>query len=103
MAPRGALDLAAAFHRAADSEMVRRLEGSDLSRLKFRERVAWAVLDRRIDDVMRIEKLKSAARKAPAARLLLAGPRLALSVLKAPQASEPPVGRWPGRAAEVKP
>ncbi len=43
MAPRGALDLAAAFHRAADSEMVRRLEGSDLSRLKFRERVAWAV------------------------------------------------------------
>lgn len=189
MAPRGALDLAAAFHRAADSEMVRRLEGSDLSRLKFRERVAWAVrlrlelverdkeavrraaalfalpthapegarlvwetcdaiwtalgdesrdynwhtkrltlmgvysstllvwlndesedheeawafLDRRIDDVMRIEKLKSAARQAPAARLLLAGPRLALSVLKAPQASEPPVGRWPGRAAEVKP
>lgn len=182
-APRGAIDLAAAFHRAADAEMVRRLKGADLLRLKFRERVAWAVrlrleiverdreavrraaalyalpthaaegarliwetadaiwtalgdssrdynwrtkrwtlmgvysatllvwlgdasedraetwafLDRRIDDVMTVEKIKAAARKNPAARLALAGPRLALSCLKAPTPRKaPPAGSWPG-------
>lgn len=182
-APRGAPDLAAAFHRAADAEMLRRLGGADLSRLKFRERVAWAVrlrleivardreavrraaafyalpthaaegaklvwetcdaiwtalgdasrdynwhtkrltlmgvygatllvwlndeledqaetwafLDRRIEEVMQVEKLKASARRNPAARLLLTGPRLALSFLKAPSGrAAPPAGSWPG-------
>lgn len=188
-APRGAIDLAAAFHRAADAEMRRRLGGADLTRLKFRERVAWAVrlrleiverdkeavrraaalyalpthaaegaklvwetcdaiwtalgdasrdynwhtkrwtlmgvygatllvwlndsseenaetwafLDRRIEEVMTIERVKAAARKNSAARILLTGPRLALSFLKAPTPrSAPPAGNWPGREAEER-
>ena len=44
-----------------------------------------AFLDRRINDVMQIEKAKAALRANPAAKLLLAGPRFALSFLKAPR------------------
>lgn len=41
--PRGAVDLAAAFHRRGDREMVARLAAADLSSLRFRDRVATAV------------------------------------------------------------
>ena len=41
--PRGAFDLALAWHEAGDAEMVRRLGESDLSQLRFRDRVALAV------------------------------------------------------------
>ncbi|CUK00252.1 rpsU-divergently transcribed protein [Ruegeria denitrificans] len=41
--PRGAVDLALAFHARGDAAMVERLKSTDLSELKFRERVAAAV------------------------------------------------------------
>ncbi len=41
--PRGALDLAVAYHRQGDRAMEARLAASDLAALKFRERVAAAV------------------------------------------------------------
>lgn len=41
--PRGALDLAAAFHRAGDDAMVTALEAADLSDMRFRDRVAFAI------------------------------------------------------------
>jgi len=43
LAPRGALDLAAAKHRRDDSAMLHRLEKTDLSALRFHERVATAL------------------------------------------------------------
>lgn len=41
--PRGALDLALAFHRAGDAAMVDRLRATDLSALRFRDRIATAI------------------------------------------------------------
>lgn len=41
--PRGAVDLALAFHRAGDAAMLERLAAEDLGALRFRERVAAAV------------------------------------------------------------
>lgn len=41
--PRGAVDLAVAFHRRGDAEMVRRLGTMDLSAMRFRDRIATAV------------------------------------------------------------
>lgn len=41
--PRGAVDLAAAYHRAGDAQMVQALAQADVSGLKFREKVALAV------------------------------------------------------------
>ncbi|WP_102225567.1 COQ9 family protein [Acidimangrovimonas sediminis] len=41
--PRGAVDLALAFHRRGDAEMVRRLNEADLGALRFRDRIAAAV------------------------------------------------------------
>lgn len=41
--PRGAVDLALAFHEAGDQEMQRRLKAEDLSSLRFRDKVAAAV------------------------------------------------------------
>ncbi|SNR24937.1 COQ9 family protein [Puniceibacterium sediminis] len=41
--PRGALDLAMTFHRRGDDEMVRRLDATDMSDMKFRDRVTLAV------------------------------------------------------------
>ncbi len=42
-APRGALDLAVEWHRQGDRLMLRALREADLSALKFRERVAFAL------------------------------------------------------------
>jgi ubiquinone biosynthesis protein COQ9 len=41
--PRGAVDMALAFHRRADREMADRLRTEDLSAMRFRDRVAHAV------------------------------------------------------------
>ncbi|WP_370283443.1 COQ9 family protein [Pseudooceanicola sp.] len=41
--PRGALDLALAYHRRGDAEMLRKLEQADLTALRFRDRIARAV------------------------------------------------------------
>jgi ubiquinone biosynthesis protein COQ9 len=41
--PRGAVDLALAYHEAGDAAMVAALETADLSAMRFRDRVAFAV------------------------------------------------------------
>ncbi|MCX7889442.1 MAG: COQ9 family protein [Rhodobacteraceae bacterium] len=41
--PRGALDLAVAYHRRGDRAMAARLAGADLSAMRYRDRVATAV------------------------------------------------------------
>ncbi|SIT09179.1 ubiquinone biosynthesis protein COQ9 [Roseivivax lentus] len=44
--PRGAVDLALAFHRRGDAQMVARLKQADLSGMRFRDKVAFAVRTR---------------------------------------------------------
>jgi ubiquinone biosynthesis protein COQ9 len=179
--PRGALDLAVAFHKAGDAAMVERINSEDMSGMKFRDKVAaavrfrleaasdkeavrrgttlfalpmhaadgakliwgtadaiwntlgdtsrdvnwytkratlsgvysstvlywlgdqseghaatWAFLDRRIDNVMQIEKVKAKVRDNKALSALLAGPNWVLSQIKAPNpsASDDLPGRW---------
>ncbi len=173
--PRGAVDLAMAFHRRGDAEMVRRLEAEDLSDMRIRDRIihairvrleivgadkeavrrgttlfalpvhagdaaralwetadaiwtvlgdtsedhnwytkrmtlsgvysatvlywlgdhsedhaaTWGFLDRRIDDVMQIEKLKAQVRDNKLLAPLMAGPNWLLSNLKAPAKMAP--------------
>ncbi|MEJ6390370.1 COQ9 family protein [Gymnodinialimonas ulvae] len=41
--PRGAVDLALAFHRRGDRALATRLAQTDLSGMRFREKVTWAV------------------------------------------------------------
>ncbi|WP_297770650.1 COQ9 family protein [uncultured Roseovarius sp.] len=41
--PRGAVDLALAYHDEGDAAMLKRLEEADLSAMRFRDRVAFAV------------------------------------------------------------
>ncbi len=41
--PRGGVDLALAFHRRGDAQMVERLQTEDLSHLRFRDRIAAAI------------------------------------------------------------
>ena len=41
--PRGAVDLAVAFHRMGDAAMVAALGGADLSEMRFRDKVSFAV------------------------------------------------------------
>ena len=41
--PRRAVDMALAFHRRGDAEMVRRMKAADLSAMRFRDRIAAAV------------------------------------------------------------
>ncbi|WP_300547960.1 COQ9 family protein [Roseovarius sp.] len=41
--PRGAVDLALAYHEAGDHEMLARLEAADLDDMRFRDRIAFAV------------------------------------------------------------
>lgn len=47
----------------------------------------WNFLDRRIDGVMQIERIKGAVDKNPLARTVLAGPRAILSLIKPPSRS----------------
>lgn len=168
--PRGAIDLAAAYHRRGDDAMVAALAARDLSELRFRDKVTlavrlrleliedkeavrrgvtlfslpmhaaegakliwgtadriwttlgdssrdinwytkratlsgvysstvlywlgddslgnqatWAFLDRRIDDVMKIEEVKAKVRKAPGLGRLMKGAENALSRIRPPQ------------------
>src|SRR6056297_3191393 len=41
--PRGAVDLALAYHAEGDAAMLKRLDETDLSAMRFRDRVAFAV------------------------------------------------------------
>ena len=41
--PRGAVDLALAYHEAGDMAMLAAIEAADLSEMKFRDRIAFAV------------------------------------------------------------
>jgi ubiquinone biosynthesis protein COQ9 len=177
--PRGAVDMALAYHRQGDAEMVARLEAADLDAMRFRDRIAagvrfrleladrevvrrgmtlfslpqhagdgaaalwgtcdliwntlgdtardvnwytkratlsavysatvlywlgddseghaatWAFLDRRIDDVMRIEKFKAKARDNKLAQAFMAGPGKIFDTIKAPGAPRPNYpGHW---------
>ena len=181
--PRGAVNLAVAYHEAGDAEMLRRLDAADLSDMRFRDKVAlavrlrleavedkevvrrgvalfalphhagdgagaiwgtcdkiwtalgdtsddinwytkratlsgvysatvlywlgdaseghentWEFLDRRIDNVMQIEKFKAQARESKLIGGLLAGPLAVLGRIKAPQGHGPTgmPGRWSG-------
>lgn len=167
--PRGAVDLAVAFHKRGDAAMEARIKSEDMSALKFREKIAaavrfrieavtdkeavrrgttlfalpmyaadgakliwgtsdaiwtalgdtsddvnwytkratlsgvysstvlywlgddspdtmatWAFLDRRIGDVMQIEKLKARVRESPTLSRLMTGPNWIISRIKAP-------------------
>ncbi len=167
--PRGAVDLALAYHKRGDAAMVERLKGTDLASMRYSDRVAaavrfrleaatdkeavrrgttlfalpqhaadgaraiwgtadaiwtalgdtsrdlnwytkratlsgvyastvlywlgddstghhatWEFLDRRIADVMRIEKAKAAFRENPLGKALLAGPLKLMERVKAP-------------------
>lgn len=177
--PRGAVDLALAFHKTGDAAMLERLTATDLSQMRFREKVTaavrfrleaiddkeavrrgatlfslpqyaalgaqaiwgtadaiwtalgdtsedynwytkratlsgvygatvlfwlgddsdghtdtWAFLDRRIEDVMRFERVKGQARKNPVLKAALTGPSWLLSQIKAP--SKTPRSDIPG-------
>lgn len=178
--PRGAVDLAIAYHQQGDAEMVARMGAADLGAMKYSERVAaavrfrleavedkevvrrgtalfalpmyagdgakaiwgtadaiwntlgdtsddvnwytkratlsgvysatvlfwlgdssegyadtWAFLDRRIENVMQIEKLKAQVNDSPVLSKLMAGPNWLLSHVKAPQRM--PQAGLPGR------
>jgi len=56
----------------------------------------WAFLERRIDDVMRFEKVKAQVNDSALLKPLLAGPKWALGFLKAPDATsrDDLPGRW---------
>ncbi len=41
--PRGAVDLAVAYHKSGDAEMVRRIHAADMGQMRFRERITAAV------------------------------------------------------------
>lgn len=172
--PRGALDLAIAYHKRGDAEMIQRFENTDTSAMKIREKVTsavrarieavddrevvrrgtvlfalpqnapegakliwgtadaiwgllgdtsrdinwyskratlsavysstvlfwlgddsagyestWAFLDRRIEDVMRIEKAKAQVKNSPFLSKLMAGPAKLFESVKAPDPVEP--------------
>jgi ubiquinone biosynthesis protein COQ9 len=44
--PRGAVDLAVAYHKQGDQVMIRQIAATDLSDMRFRDRVAFAVRER---------------------------------------------------------
>ena len=177
--PRGAVDLALAFHRRGDEAMVSKLRATDLAAMRYRDRVAaairfrlesvtdkevvrrgatlfalpthaadgakaiwgtadaiwdalgdtsrdvnwytkratlsavyaatvlfwlgddsvghqatWEFLDRRIEDVMRIEKAKAGLRNNPLSKALLAGPLKLMEAVKAPTVPDDLPGRF---------
>ncbi|MEM1129174.1 MAG: COQ9 family protein [Pseudomonadota bacterium] len=182
--PRGAVDLALAYHDRGDAEMVRRLKAADLSEVRFRDRIkaavqfrieaisdkeaarrgatlfslpgyapdgakaiwgtadliwetlgdksddynwytkratlsgvysatllywlgddssdhqrTWRFLDRRIDDVMQIEKLKSQVDDNPLLKSLMIGPNWVLGMIKPP--SRMPKSDLPGSLSRL--
>jgi ubiquinone biosynthesis protein COQ9 len=57
-------------------------------------RGTWDFLDRRIDDVMRIEKAKASFRANPLGKLLMAGPARLMERVQAPRLPDDLPGRW---------
>lgn len=55
----------------------------------------WDFLDRRIDNVMQIEKLKASARENPLGKAMMAGPGKIFSTLRAPKLPDNLPGRFP--------
>lgn len=175
LCPRGAVDLAVAFHKAGDADMAARVAAEDMSALRYSQKVAravqirfevipdkeavrrgttlfalpqyagegaaliwgtadaiwrtlgdtsddinwytkratlsgvysstvlywlgddsldgqatWSFLERRIDDVMRIEKFKARANDNPVLKVFMAGPNWLASQIKAPKAEDLP-------------
>lgn len=179
--PRGAVDLALAYHAAGDRTMLDRLEKADLAEMRFRDRIktaiqwrleaaqpemvrrgltlfalpqhaadgaramwqtadhiwralgdtsddvnwytkratlsgvngstvlywlgddspdhvaTWEFLDRRIDDVMQIEKIKARVKGNKLASALLAGPMALLGQIRAPRKDSRMPGHWSGK------
>ncbi len=179
--PRGAVDLALAYHAAGDRAMLDRLAEADLGDMRFRDRIAaavrcrlegaepemvrrgmtlfamphhaadgtralwqtadhiwnalgdtsddvnwytkratlsgvygstvlywlgddspdhtatWDFLDRRIDDVMQIEKIKAKAKGSKLASALMAGPMALLNQIRAPRKDNDLPGHWSGK------
>ncbi|WP_113911447.1 COQ9 family protein [Roseovarius dicentrarchi] len=179
--PRGAVDLALAYHAAGDRAMLKRLAEADLGDMRFRDRIAaavrwrlegvdaemvrrgmtlfalpqhavdgtralwqtadhiwtalgdtsddvnwytkratlsgvygstvlywlgddspdhaatWEFLDRRIDDVMQIEKIKAQVRGNRVAAALMAGPMALLGQIRAPRRDDDLPGHWSGK------
>lgn len=175
--PRGAVDMALAYHRRGDAAMAARLGEADLNAMRYRDRVAtairwrlegvnrevarrsttlfalpqhtaegaraiwgtadaiwtalgdtsrdinwyskratlsavyaatvlfwlgdesigqqdtWSFLDRRIDDIMRIEKAKATLRENPVSKALLAGPMKLMERVRAPHLPDDLPGR----------
>ena len=178
--PRGGVDLALAYHARGDAQMVAQLAETDLSALRFRDRIAkaarlrleladrelvrrgttlfslpthaadgaraiwgtadaiwtalgdtsddlnwytkraslsavygatvlywlgddssghqatWDFLDRRIDQVMQVEKLKANLRENPLGKAFMAGPGKLLASIRAPQRRDDLPGRYQG-------
>ena len=111
--PRGAVDLALAYHAAGDQAMIARLQAEDLSAKRATlsgvysatvlywlgddstdHQATWAFLDRRIDNVMQIEKLKSQVRENPVLSRLMAGPNKLMEAIKRPSDTGGFPGRW---------
>ncbi len=63
---------------------------------------SWAFLDRRIEDVMRIEKAKAQVRENPLLRTLFAGPLWAASKIRAPRKTprDDIPGTWPAEPTD---
>jgi ubiquinone biosynthesis protein COQ9 len=57
-------------------------------------RATWDFLDRRIDDVMRIEKAKASFKANPLGKFLLAGPARLMERVQAPHLPDDLPGRW---------
>ena len=57
------------------------------------QQATWAFLDRRIEDVMRIEKLKAQVRDNPVGKMFMAGPGKLMSRFKAPSLPDDLPGR----------
>lgn len=55
----------------------------------------WEFLDRRIDNVMQVEKLKAGFRENPLGKAVMAGPGKVFSTLRAPKLPENLPGRFP--------
>ncbi len=55
----------------------------------------WEFLDRRIENVMQIERLKAGFRENPLGKALLAGPLKILERIHAPETRHDMPGRWP--------
>jgi ubiquinone biosynthesis protein COQ9 len=55
----------------------------------------WEFLDRRIDEVMQVEKLKASLRENPLGKALLSGPMKAFETIRAPKLPSHLPGRFP--------